>query len=449
MIDLGSRMLSMEQLERRLALAGVEFVAHPPIATSLPGLADVNVADLDGDHDLDILSASMDDDKIAWYENRDGRATFGPQTIIAEYFHAAAHVAAADVDADGDLDILAASFPIFGPGELAWFENEDGRGRFGPKATIGQGRSIHPADLDGDGDVDALATDYSREGGRARVQWFENLDGRGTFGPSQHIWTVGRPTLYQIEPADVDGDGDTDVVSVNNRTQIAWHENSDGEGTFDHRLIDGSGGFEVTVADLDADGDPDVVASLTETAYGEPHLLMAYENSAGAGRIWQPQVISATGGGALAAADVDGDGDVDVISGTAPLLGSADLAWYENTDGQGRFGATQLVAQGLGTSSAVRARDLDGDGDVDVLYASWVRGQILWYENLGTAGEPLQPGDANGDGRFDQLDIVQVLQAGKLATSEPATWAEGDWNADGVFDRFDLIAALQTGNYLQ
>ena len=71
----------------------------------------------------------------------------------------------------------------------------------------------------------------------------------------------------------------------------------------------------------------------------------------------------------------------------------------------------------------------------------------------------LSSGDANQDLRFDQTDLVQVLHSGKYLTGEPATWAEGDWNGapvgtvgnpsqgDGVFDQLDLIAALQWGAY--
>lgn len=61
---------------------------------------------------------------------------------------------------------------------------------------------------------------------------------------------------------------------------------------------------------------------------------------------------------------------------------------------------------------------------------------------------------------FDQLDLVQVLQAAKYMTGDPAIWGEGDWNGgpggepgnpprgDGVFDQFDIIAALAGGKYL-
>ena len=47
------------------------------------------------------------------------------------------------------------------------------------------------------------------------------------------------------------------------------------------------------------------------------------------------------------------------------------------------------------------------------------------------------------------MDLVLVLQAAKYLTGEPTTWEQGDWNGDGVFDQLDIVAALQTGNYLQ
>ncbi len=58
-------------------------------------------------------------------------------------------------------------------------------------------------------------------------------------------------------------------------------------------------------------------------------------------------------------------------------------------------------------------------------------------------------GDANRDGAFNQLDIVQILQSTKYQTGQPATWTEGDFNGDSVFDQLDIVAALQTGKYGQ
>jgi hypothetical protein len=57
-------------------------------------------------------------------------------------------------------------------------------------------------------------------------------------------------------------------------------------------------------------------------------------------------------------------------------------------------------------------------------------------------------GDSNGDGQFNQQDIVLILQAGKYNRDEPATRAQGDWNGDTRFDQLDIVAALQAGTYM-
>ncbi len=58
---------------------------------------------------MDVLSASNNDDKIAWYENTDGAGSFGAQQVISTLADRANSVFAADVDGDGDTDVLSAS----------------------------------------------------------------------------------------------------------------------------------------------------------------------------------------------------------------------------------------------------------------------------------------------------------------------------------------------------
>ena len=58
-------------------------------------------------------------------------------------------------------------------------------------------------------------------------------------------------------------------------------------------------------------------------------------------------------------------------------------------------------------------------------------------------------GDANLDGEFGQLDLVNVLAAAKYGQGNVATWSEGDWNADGLFNQLDVVAALQDDGYLK
>ncbi|MCK6691600.1 MAG: VCBS repeat-containing protein, partial [Thermoanaerobaculia bacterium] len=70
------------------------------VEPELKGVASVFAADLDNDGDLDVLSASAGDDKIAWYEN-DGIGNFGLQQVITTNADRAVSVFAADVDNDG------------------------------------------------------------------------------------------------------------------------------------------------------------------------------------------------------------------------------------------------------------------------------------------------------------------------------------------------------------
>jgi hypothetical protein len=73
---------------------------------------------VDNDGDIDVLSASYLDDKIAWYEN-DGSQSFTAHTITTSADHAY-DVYAVDVDNDGDIDVLSASIE---DNTIAWYEN--------------------------------------------------------------------------------------------------------------------------------------------------------------------------------------------------------------------------------------------------------------------------------------------------------------------------------------
>jgi hypothetical protein len=89
------------------------------ISTFADSARSVFAADIDGDGDLDVLSASELDDKIAWYENTDGAGGFGEQQVISILADAAFSVFAVDVDGDGDLDVLSASQ---NDDKIAWYE---------------------------------------------------------------------------------------------------------------------------------------------------------------------------------------------------------------------------------------------------------------------------------------------------------------------------------------
>jgi hypothetical protein len=89
----------------------------------------------------------------------------------------------------------------------------------------------------------------------------------------------------------------------------------------------------------------------------------------------------------------------------------------------------------LGQGAIVKARALRDDEWSAVSQAEFIAATVH------------QPGDANRDGRFNQVDIVLVLQAAKYMTARTANWGEGDWNGDGLFDPLDIVLALQNGDF--
>ena len=354
--------------------AGVSFSAQQIISAVADGANSVFVADVDGDGDLDVLSASFWDSKIAWYENVDGLGNFGPEQVITTMASDARAVFAADLDGDGDVDVLSAS--SFND-TIAWYENTDGLGTFGPRQTIenqaSEARAVIAADLDGDSDMDVLSASLADD----TIAWYENTDGLGTFGPQLVISTAADGPIT-IFTADLDGDSDLDVLSASsNDNKIAWYENTDGLGTFGPQQIifaGALGAWSVFAADVDGDGDVDV---LSASFFDD--TVAWYENTDGMGTFGPQLPISTAVPAAIAvfAADMDLDGDFDVITGSL----FDPISWHANL-GAGSFGSPQLVsATGDGTLS-VFAADLDGDGDLDVAGASNFDDEISWYENL-------------------------------------------------------------------
>ncbi|KXN98179.1 hypothetical protein LS48_13030 [Aequorivita aquimaris] len=153
--------------------AQIQFQDHVIIDdTFLPnGPFSVHAADIDGDGYMDLLSASRDDNKIAWYKNN-GAGNFQTQQAISTNANLAISVYAADIDGDGDVDVLSASFD---DDKIAWYENTDGQGSFSTERTISLNADgaemVFAADIDGDGDMDVLST----SGGDDKIAWYENL----------------------------------------------------------------------------------------------------------------------------------------------------------------------------------------------------------------------------------------------------------------------------------
>ncbi len=128
--------------------------------------------DLDGDGDNDILSTPNNSNFIVWYENTDGNGNFGASETLTFGIQGYTRIFSSDIDNDGDLDLLTASA---NNNIVAWYENTDGNGDLGPRQIIsdtGDGVCcINTADIDNDGDLDVVSG-YWRD---SAVKWNENL----------------------------------------------------------------------------------------------------------------------------------------------------------------------------------------------------------------------------------------------------------------------------------
>jgi len=181
---------------------------------------DVFAADLEGDGDMDVFTASYLDNTIAWHENLDGLGTFGAAHTITNGAQGAMAVFAADLDGDGDSDAVWAANA---GDEIAWSEYLAGPGLFGPPQTITDlvdgPRSIFVADLDGDGDLDVLSGSTNDD----KLAWYENIN--GWFDPQQeHVITEEADGPWGVFAADLNGDLTNDALSTSAwADEVVWY----------------------------------------------------------------------------------------------------------------------------------------------------------------------------------------------------------------------------------
>lgn len=367
------------------------------------GAFSVHASDLDKDGDLDILSASLYDNDIAWYENTDGKGNFSTQKIISKEGVNARSVFASDIDNDGDMDVLSASNQ-----RIAWYENIDGKGNFGAQkiisASVLGGYQVRSEDLDNDGDLDVVSASQFDN----KLAWYENTDGKGTFG-AQKIITSNANFIYSFSFGDINGDGIKDISYTSaSSNKIAWFQNSDGKGNFgSEKVITTSANNAKSIynSDIDNDNDIDILATLN-------NRVVWYENIDGKGTFSSEKIISSTSTNAksIYVSDIDGDNDLDVIIDTP-----YNFLIFENTDGKGVFNLGKKLINSTDSARSVFACDIDGDGDLDILTSSDEDDKVSWFENL------------DGFGAFNKQRIISTTNGAIKAIA-------GDIDSDGDLD---------------
>jgi hypothetical protein len=196
-----------------------------------------DLADLDGDGLLDVVHSTSGYSRLAWFRNL-GNGQFSSQIVIVQYVSGAL-VKAADIDRDGQLDIVLGTQP------MRWYRN-NGEGAFATAQTFGSENSDSDAllvfDVDGDSYVDVITA----HGNLNQIAMYRNL-GNGNFGPRTVIPAVLEGPLC-LHAANVDMNSSKELFCASwQDDKLFWHRNYFGS----HFRAQGR-----RYIDLDLDGTP-------------------------------------------------------------------------------------------------------------------------------------------------------------------------------------------------
>jgi len=363
-----------------LAVPGQLALASTPRSSCRKNYVDSNfdaamsvcARDIDTDGDLDVVASAFFGDAVAWWRNEGGTPLQWSKHMIDDSFDGPCEIFAADLDLDGDGDVLGSAYE---GDEIAWWRNEGGDPPVWTKFVISDAfdgaHEVCAADMDDDGDIDVMGA--AAEGDLV-VLW--RNDGGDPVQWSTHIIDDAFDYGCRLAISDVDADGVKDVVGAAwNAQEIAWwRRDSVASDTWAKQLI--ATGFTgihgLATDDMDRDGDIDVIGAAMDL--GD---IRMWRNDGGDPASWSEQLICGnfTGAGYVVAGDVDGDGDPD-IAGSA--WSNAGLAWWENVDG---MAFTRHQAAGsLGQTSSVALADVDSDGDLDLLGTGFEDDLVAWWE---------------------------------------------------------------------
>ncbi len=352
-----------------LILTSVSLKAQfgPPRLISLPtdtltAKQVIRTANVDGDGNLDIFVSGKFNNAVRYFHNL-GNFTFDPPVILPGSWLELQTIETADLNSDGKPDLV--SLDVWAD-KLFWHPNINGA--FPQQILITdnlvvQFSQILCHDFNGDGHIDIVLLNHTN------AILILN-DGAGNFSPQQKIIAPEDETeFYDNVAGDFNNDGFIDLAITSSGFSIFLN---DGTGNFTKTPGGGIAiSFLLESADYNNDGLDDILMKGS-------HTLVHYQ-------------ISPTGfsiGGAfspnnenyqtLFSSDLDNDGDLDVLSEDNQTNA---FFWYENVAG-GSSWIRHTISTGFNFSSiyGVRAADLDGDGDNDLIRTS-SNGDVAIYEN--------------------------------------------------------------------
>lgn len=405
-------------------------------------------ADIDGDGDLDLAVGTFNG-SVMFYNNT-GTAGNASWSYGGIWFNVAgsAKPAFADMDADGDYDLIVgrdngniffynntgnATSPSF-TYQTTWFDVGNGDNYATPSA----------GDLDGDGDFDLVVGEF-----RGWVRSYENNGTTATpsWNMSMQYWLGNVGSWSHAEFVDFDGDGDKDAVvgrNTDSTTSYITYYRNDGGGRFTEVMnwtsttyLDGNFISPApSLADMDADGDLDMVWGYQGYQWGDPKKLNFFENVANkASYNWTQMTTDFIGNGTFGNGnaapfftDFDGDGDLDIV------LGSNDgwVRYFRNDGNATKANYTYVKTWfNVGANSCPAIADLTNDGFKDAIVGDNSGSYLYYFRN-----------DVMNSGVNWTLNTSNFL--GVIRNTETMS-AFGDLNGDG---KQDMIIGMTNGSIM-
>ena len=338
------------------------------------------VADVNGDGDADIIAGEN------WYEGpKWTKHRFRSFHFFNNYIDNFSDLPI-DVNGDGSIDIVAVSW---GSKRIAWFENPGKGVGAWEEHLIDEGANIEFAflvDIDNDGEARELLPQMA--GPSATTAWFE-IQGKGAAAKWVKHEVSGSSYGHGIGAGDVNGDGRNDILTPKgwlqapkNPRKVPWEHHDD----FDA----GATGF-IYVQDVDRDGVNDIVTSMAHD-YGV--FWMKQTQKGDGSRAWEKKMIDDawSQAHAMTITDLTGNGRLELITGKRFFAHNGHdpggreplgLYWYENVvvGTKSEWGRHVIQYGGrAGTGMQIPVTDIDKDGDLDFVVAG--KGGVFLVENL-------------------------------------------------------------------
>ena len=417
----------------------------------------IGVGDIDGDGDNDLVTGDMfEEDKdvsrqVYWHENPGSLNAIWAKHHAGTAVNAADRIEVADLNGDGKPDIAVSEemYPGLEPlANLLVFTNS-GNNKIvkWKRDIIFTGYSVNnldAGDIDNDGDIDLLTCEH--KGKELRLLLFQN-DGKGNF--AMHMADKGHESHLGTQLADLDSDGDLDIVSIawdnykylhvwrNDaiKSEISWTHLSTKTG----ELPMPNGGKEQTsslVADLDKNGFQDFV--ITDRSVTPSVLWYRYDKGKWETFVIDNSPIRIEAGSTVL--DVDNDGDPDILF--AGESRSNEIWWWENPypkyDKEKGWKRYNIKKSGANKHHDMITGDFDNDGAPELVF--WNQGANTLFiaelpDNPKKAGEwvrtPVYIYDA--DSEMEPRGGIGAYPAWR-GRNEHEGLAKADIDGDGLID---------------